>query len=162
MEIAHATRICEEILYDFGLAYVPFEITPEPSQPGYPFNGDLVGTCAFRDENPIKIQLEEGFVLLNREHVIKDVLLHEIAHALIGPSSINHNREWKSLYKAIGGIGDKKLDREIFNEVWTSFCEVCKSRTTTPSPRKPKCIKCNTPIPHSMWARTPRCVGKYY
>ena len=49
------------------------------------------GCCHYSDK---KITLSKEFTLLNDEEIVKDVMLHEIAHAL-APAGAHHGLQWK-------------------------------------------------------------------
>jgi len=82
------------------------------------------GCCNYTDK---KISLSRFLVELNTEEQVKDVILHEIAHALVGPKN-NHNHLWKKKVKEIGGSPSVKFCN---NEVklpkmkYTAKCKNC-------------------------------------
>lgn len=43
------------------------------------------------------------------EHVIKDVLIHEIAHVRAGQLVESHGKYWKSLAISMGGTGNRRI-----------------------------------------------------
>ena len=53
---------------------------------------------------------------------IKDTLLHEIAHALVGPGNA-HNSIWKNKAIEIGCSGKIYQDFEFSKPKWIKFCE---------------------------------------
>ena len=56
------------------------------------------GIC---DYNTKSIRLSRKLTLLNRKSIINEVILHEIAHALVGPDK-GHNTIWESKAIEIG------------------------------------------------------------
>lgn len=61
------------------------------------------GLC---DHQAKTISLSRHFVELNGESVVMDTILHEIAHALVGPEH-GHNSVWRNQAKAIGCSGTR-------------------------------------------------------
>lgn len=59
-----------------------------------------------------KISLSKQLTELNTEDKVKDTLLHEIAHALVGIGH-GHNKIWKSKAKEIGCSGDRCYDEDV-------------------------------------------------
>src|SRR3974390_899135 len=62
----------------------------------------VLGECYHRS---MRIELSKTYAELNDEHNICDTLLHEIAHALVGPGH-GHDIVWKAQAMAIGAIPD--------------------------------------------------------
>lgn len=76
---------------------------------------NIVGRCYYYLPPPdpqVIIELDEQFVLLNEPFYVRDVLRHEIAHALCGPGH-GHNEYFERMYKSIGGVGDLIVDPYI-------------------------------------------------
>lgn len=67
------------------------------------------GYCSFKKG---KISLSRKLIKLNTEKEIKDVILHEIAHALVG-SGNGHNRIWRRKALEIGCDGNRCYDDKI-------------------------------------------------
>ena len=61
------------------------------------------GRCSFTRKI---ISLSAPKVLINEEHLIKNTILHEIAHALVG-SGHGHDHVWKAKAKEIGCTGER-------------------------------------------------------
>lgn len=76
---------------------------------------NIVGHCYHHIPPPFTeaiIELDEQFVLLNEPFYVRDVLRHEIAHALCGPGH-GHNEYFERMYMSIGGVGDLIVDPHI-------------------------------------------------
>jgi len=58
----------------------------------------LLGNCNYGLK---RITLSKYFVYLNEWNEVKDVILHEIAHALVGPGH-GHNHVWRNKCREIG------------------------------------------------------------
>jgi predicted SprT family Zn-dependent metalloprotease len=81
-----------------------------------------MGLCLF-DARVIALSLH--FVELNDESSIRDTLLHEIAHALVGPGH-GHDLVWKSKCREIGARPER-LCPEANMPVgrWQAYCAGC-------------------------------------
>ena len=53
---------------------------------------------------------------------INDTILHEIAHALVGPGN-GHNLKWKKKAKEIGCTGKIYHENEFATPKWIKYCE---------------------------------------
>lgn len=51
------------------------------------------------------ILLSEQFVIWNAEPTVREVLLHEVAHALDKTPMMGHTDEWRRIFLRIGGSG---------------------------------------------------------
>lgn len=65
-----------------------------------------LGICSFRDRT---IQLSRTWTEACDEAMVRDTILHEIAHVLAGPSE-NHGPVWKSFCRAIGANPQRYAD----------------------------------------------------
>ena len=106
------------------------------------------GVCCYEQK---VIQLSSVFILSDKvtDAGIEDVILHEIAHALVGPEVQPHGREWKQAARGIGcsanrcvppfvtpkwrircPCGAVKGGRHTIQKKWvkTRVCAVCKRR----------------------------------
>lgn len=83
-----------------------------------------LGVCDYTNKT---IRLSRYFVGANTRFFVKHVVLHEIAHALVG--SINgHNKIFKQKCKEIGAKFDKcsvkaKISDKVYN--WEAKCSGC-------------------------------------
>lgn len=76
------------------------------------FNSKLtaLGQCNYTQK---KILLSKPLTEVNNEQILREVVLHEIAHALT-PSWAGHNSTWKEKCLEIGGTGKKYGNREAY------------------------------------------------
>lgn len=58
------------------------------------------------------IMLSPRFVECNAPIIVKRTILHEIAHALVGPRN-GHNRVWKEMAIKIGDDGGARYGKEV-------------------------------------------------
>lgn len=99
------------------------------------------GLCNFSERRiSVSRYLAEKF----DEQEVKQVLLHEIAHALAGPSA-GHGPEWKRVAMQLGYVGGRTHDGEIAHEraPWLGHCPAGHEhyRFRAPS-RDTSCGKC--------------------
>lgn len=81
-----------------------------------------MGLCLY---DPKLIQLSVHFVLLNDDAAVRDTLLHEIAHALVGPGH-GHDRVWKRRCLEVGAIPERLCD-DVNMPIgrWQAICGGC-------------------------------------
>ena len=102
------------------------------------------GSCRF---NPRFITLSKHLTQLNDYKVVKNVILHEIAHALVGPEN-GHNWVWKQTAIEIGCDGERcysKEDTILVERTLIAKCPNCgKEYYRFRKPRKQySCGKCS-------------------
>ena len=70
--------------------------------PGFAFKfgktKNRLGYCSYRNKT---IELSKSYVELNPEQSIMDTIMHEIAHAKVGPGN-GHNKTWKDMARKLG------------------------------------------------------------
>ena len=87
-----------------------------------------IGNCNF---NKKTIYLSMPFVLLNEELQVKNVILHEIAHALL-PRNVGHSQQWKRKAIEIGCDGQRVAKNIIRVEGKIKYkCSNCKQIIST-------------------------------
>ncbi len=81
-----------------------------------------LGLCRF---DPGLIELSLHFVERNSDEVILDTLLHEIAHALVGPGH-GHDAAWKRKCQEIGARPERlSFDADMPDGRWQAVCPGC-------------------------------------
>ena len=81
-----------------------------------------MGWCLF---GPRKIELSIHFVERNSPDIIQDTLLHEIAHALVGPGH-GHDALWKQKCAEIGARPERLSHEANMPEGrWQALCGHC-------------------------------------
>jgi len=101
----------------------------------------MLGQCCYTTKT---LSLSKFGVELNSEEEIQDVILHEIAHALVGPGH-NHNRVWKNKAVSIGCNGTRTAkSATIVEPNYVGICPNCKKSTNVYRIRKRKsaCKEC--------------------
>lgn len=102
------------------------------------------GCCKHRQS---MITLSYYYVGRNNEDDVKDTVLHEIAHALVGPKN-GHNDIWKTVCVRIGAKPVRCYGNHVDMPIgrWQAQCNTCKK--TFHRHRRPKyinsiyCMKC--------------------
>ena len=92
---------------------------------GWRFGFDLAarrgGRCSFDRR---EISLSEKFALAAPPDEITDTILHEIAHALVGPKH-GHDATWKTTARRIGCSGRVSHDIDFSSARWILTCPTC-------------------------------------
>ena len=91
MDRLAATKYCREKLDEYGLKHWSIRITTNVNQ-------RFLGLCSHND---CCIIVNAHHVDQNPDSEIKDTILHEIAHALVGPNH-GHDPTWVTKAKEIG------------------------------------------------------------
>jgi len=95
----------------------------------FEFNKNLrrVGVCFHPSKNrPGRIELSIHFVKLNTDEEIRDTILHEIAHALVGHDH-GHDEVWKAKCREIGARPERCYGDETVMPKgrWAAECRCC-------------------------------------
>jgi predicted SprT family Zn-dependent metalloprotease len=80
-----------------------------------------LGLCVFHRRT---IEVSVFFVLQNPPEEIVDTILHEIAHALVGPRH-GHDRVWKQKCREIGAKPQRCGHAEMPEGKWRASCGQC-------------------------------------
>ena len=94
------------------------------------------------------IEISEPYIQFNPEHLIRGTLLHEIAHALVGPKQA-HNEIWVAKALEIGAPTNRcaEVETVLPKGRWFCICSKCGrryERHKRPSMVKTyRCIPCN-------------------
>lgn len=82
-----------------------------------------LGLCRYQDR---VIELSIHLVQRNDADEIRDTILHEIAHALVGPKP-GHGPAWKAKCRAIGARPERCGDADMPEGRWQARCLTCAS-----------------------------------
>jgi len=96
-----------------------------------------LGVCKFQTK---RIEIAEYYALHSAAETVLDTLLHEIAHALAGPSA-RHGPAWKAIAIRLGAIPracDTSDDAVVKPGDWQSTCPACQK--TIHRYRRPKTL----------------------
>ena len=106
------------------------------------------GACHYHRQ---RITLSRAFAQTLEEAEIRETLLHEIAHALVGPGQ-GHNARWKATAQAIGCRAERTHSYEFAPAPWTLRC--VRGCFSVPRHRRPaqrrlnhlRCARCGASI----------------
>lgn len=101
MDLRDAERLARELMNQHGVGHLPLEWNRSKTK---------IGLCHFSMIRmgrhgtyirPVKISLSRHFIPHLTEDKVRDVILHEIAHALAGYEA-KHGPQWKAVARRIG------------------------------------------------------------
>lgn len=87
------------------------------------------GVCNYTEK---RIGLSKALTQMNRKAQVKDTILHEIAHALVGPGH-GHNKTWKAMCRKIGAIPKRCYSTDKVKSPQARYigeCPSCKKTFT--------------------------------
>ena len=118
---------------------------------GFETTANRAGVCRHRDKT---IGMTVSYALRAPWHEIVDTLLHEIAHAIVGPKH-KHNRVWKAKAREIGCTAERCTSLQHSVGGWLGRCSTCSStwtrhRLTAKMRTRSLCPRCKTPV---TWRR---------
>ena len=99
------------------------------------------GQCRF-DE--CRITLSRVLTELNDESLVRDTVLHEIAHAL-APRDAGHGPEWKGIVGSLGARPTRAIDPRAVrlpDAPYVGVCPGCGMRTSAHRRRRVACRRC--------------------
>ena len=101
------------------------------------------GVCFFREK---KISFSRNFIKNSNESEIYDTILHEIAHALVGPKH-GHGIVWKKMAKKLGCSAKRCHTLEFSDYKWIRYCEnSCWEQKTHRQKLNLICRKCGASV----------------
>jgi predicted SprT family Zn-dependent metalloprotease len=111
--LGEVRRVAVELLTQHGLHDWSF---------GFNRGKRTMGLCLYGSRT---IELSVHFVERNSPEVIRDTLLHEIAHALVGPGH-GHDTLWKSKCCEIGAVPERlSFEVNMPEGRWQARCGQC-------------------------------------
>jgi predicted SprT family Zn-dependent metalloprotease len=133
MELEAAFEMAEGLVRTHGLAGWQVEFDTAKRR---------AGVCRFSDR---VIGLSAPLTRLHSEDEVRDTILHEIAHALVGPTH-GHDAVWRRTAVAIGCSGKRCLDTES-PRVIGGWIGICSAGHTKDRYRRPErvlsCSQCS-------------------
>lgn len=115
MELKEAEQLAIDLINQFGLDFKFKWIR----------SNNYCGKCSYKKK---EIQLSKSITELNNEEIVKDTILHEIAHALIGPNH-GHNFVWKEKAIEIGCSGTRTASSfTIIPYIYDLVCPKCGTK----------------------------------
>ena len=124
--------------------------------PGWEFRWDKATRrfgCCHQDLK--RITISKALTELNEWDDVKDTVLHEIAHAIVGPGH-GHDKVWKSACTIIGARPERCYDNSVKRpkKKWKGVCPQC-GRTVYQSRRRNiscgRCCKVYNPKYKFVW-----------
>jgi hypothetical protein len=109
MDVARALALADELVTEHGLADWTVVLTRAKKQ---------AGICRFARR---EIGLSAPITVLEDEAEVRDTILHEIAHALVGPRH-GHDAVWRAKALEIGCSGRRCATGEGVPGTWVGTC----------------------------------------
>ncbi|GAA1914998.1 hypothetical protein GCM10009815_07380 [Nocardioides marmoribigeumensis] len=111
MEIAAARRLALELMAEHGLSGWRLQLDNAKRR---------AGICRYSDR---VIGLSRPLTALHSEDEVRDTVLHEIAHALVGPGT-GHGPRWRAVARRIGCSGERcvSADSPRVTGAWVGVC----------------------------------------
>ena len=101
------------------------------------------GACFFREK---KISFSRNFIKNSNQSEIYDTILHEIAHALVGPNH-GHDIVWKKTAKKLGCSAKRCHTLEFSDHKWIRYCKnFCWEQKTHRRKLNLICRKCGASV----------------
>lgn len=143
MDTQAAANLAIELMEKHGLYRYPNPWTFEWDNARRRF-----GLCSFRRR---VISLSRPLAQLTTEADVRDTILHEIAHALAGPTA-GHGRVWKLMAMAVGARPERcasaeALGIELPRGKWTGTCPAGHTVTRHKRLRKGRVLSCSRCCP---------------
>jgi len=136
METTTASALARSIMNEHGLTTWTFQFDRAKRR---------LGMCSHRTQT---ISLSAPLTRLNDEERIRNTILHEIAHALVGPGH-KHDHVWRRQARAIGCDGRTCVDTEEIvtaPTAWVGICPCCLTKVgrhrLTDKARRVACSAC--------------------
>ena len=120
MRLKDAEKLARKLLDDIGLTSVPFEFSNAKMRLGGArfifFENEWVCTS---------LELSKPITLINSKKVIKEIVLHEIAHIMAGHDHL-HDEVWKECARHVGANPSYGMREVNFPEGrYKGNCPVC-------------------------------------
>lgn len=140
MNLETASNLAHNLMNEHGL-----------TSNGWRFKFDTAkrrfGVCRYRRK---VVGLSKELTLLNDENHVKNTILHEIAHALVGPGH-GHDEVWRMKAIEIGCDGKRCYDGDIVSKPESKYIAVCPNCNHTHEKHRNRignnqqsCGKCDT------------------
>ena len=139
--LAMVDELAYTLLAEHGLAHWLFHFDQSTAR---------AGVCKFGDR---VVALSHIFSVLSSEEEVRDALLHEIAHALVGPEH-GHDETWRAKATKIGCNGSRLTKQLDVASRYLVSCPRCKwMQKTQKRHRNAVCLKCRGPALYQPFSR---------
>ena len=132
MDLGQAFRMAEELVRKHGLLDWQVEFDSAKRR---------AGVCRFGQRI---IGVSAPITRLHSEAEVRETVLHEIAHALVGPGH-GHDRAWRDTARRIGSTGRRCVDSDV-SAVTGAWLGVCAAGHVKDRHRRPErvmsCAEC--------------------
>ncbi len=133
MELSVAERMANDLLCRHGLS----------GQWRFVFDRAIrrFGNCNYRRKT---ISLSAELTRLNDEAIVRDTILHEIAHALV-PRSAGHGEKWKAIARTIGCTAERCYGDEVVapKRKYIGKCPTCGMTISRNRKKRVSCARCD-------------------
>lgn len=151
MELSQTRTKAIELMQQHGLSNWRFEFDPARRR---------FGICRYGRK---VIGLSRYLVALNDEAEVTNTILHEIAHALVGPENHGHGYVWKAKAREIGCDGQRCYDSNMVvrpRGAYTGTCPKCGKthERSRASVRPAACGQCCRMYNHNRYSEEFRLV----
>lgn len=113
MNTTEAATLARRLMNEHGLRDWTFQ---------YDRSKRRFGQCRYSSK---EIGLSPALTYKNTEEIVKDVILHEIAHALVGPDVPSHGDEWQAKCVEIGARPQARYDTKEVEGVQPNYYLTC-------------------------------------
>lgn len=112
--------LARSLMLEHGVGYLSFGLHHYPERPGVVGRTHVVHPNGDHFRAYSKITLDEYWIEVLPESKIKEVVLHEIAHALTSPMNLNvHGLEWRKNCLKVGIQPDPKFRSDVLPHTMT-------------------------------------------
>ena len=106
------------------------------------------GACHFGEK---KITFSRNFIKNSDQYDIQDTILHEVAHALVGPQH-GHDKVWKQMATELGCSAKRCHSLEFSKYKWIRFCpNLCWEQKIHRKNVNLICKKCGSGVQHKLF-----------
>lgn len=113
MRLEEARRLALALLAEHQLIHLGWTFSFDGAR-------NRAGLCAFRRK---RISLSGKLAQKASDAQVRETILHEIAHALVGPG-VGHSEKWKTKARSIGCSGTRLHDIEV-DYKYFGYCPSC-------------------------------------